>query len=140
MAKVKAKDLREKTDQELLDQLAVEKKRLFDATVRGASGEAIKPHEKREGKRLMARIRTVLRERALRRELGVRAAALEPKAGDCSPAVARLAKRAADARRPRLPRSRRPRELSAADRAALRLAETRRVMQGLQRTDPGETK
>jgi ribosomal protein L29 len=140
MAKVSAKDLREKTDQELLDQLAVEKKRLFDATVRGASGEAIKPHEKREGKRLMARIQTVLRERSLRKQLGVRMAALEPKIKDCSPVVARLAKGASDARRPRLRRSRRPRELAPADRAALRLAETRRVSQGLQRTDPGETK
>jgi len=139
MAKVSAKDLREKTDQELLDQLAAEKKSLFDATVRGASGEAIKPHEKREGKRLMARIQTVLRERSMRKQLGERAAMLEPKAKDCSPAVARLTKRAADARRPRLRRSRRPHELSPADRAALRLAETRRVSLGLQRTDPGET-
>jgi ribosomal protein L29 len=140
MAKVKAKDLREKTDQELLDQFAGEKKRLFDATVRGAGGESIKPHEKREGKRLMARIQTVLRERSLRKQLGARVSVLEPKAGGCSPAVARLVRRAADARRPRLRRSRRPSELSAADRAALRLAETRRVSQGLQRTDPGETK
>lgn len=140
MAKVKAKDLREKTDQELLDQLAVEKKRIFDATVRGASGEAIKPHEKREGKRLMARIQTVLRERSVRKQLGQRIVALEPTAEKCSPVVARLAKGAADARRPRLRRSRRPCELTPADRAALQLAEARRVSQGLQRTDPGETK
>jgi ribosomal protein L29 len=140
MAKVKAKDLREKTDQELLDQLAVEKKRIFDATVRGASGEAIKPHEKRDGKRLLARIQTVLRERSLRKHLGARIGVLEPKAGSCSPVVARLAKSASDARRPRLRRSRRPSELTPADRAALRLAEARRVSQGLERNDPGETK
>jgi len=51
-----AKEFREKTDQELLDQLALEKKRIFDAMVRGASGEAIKPHEKRQGKRVIAQI------------------------------------------------------------------------------------
>jgi len=140
MAKTSAKDLREKTDQELLDQLAVEKKRLFDATVRGASGEAIKPHEKREGKRLMARIQTVLRERTKRRELKEQEALLEPKAKDCSPAVARLAVKASDPRRPRLSRSRRPRNMKSADRAALKLAETRRVSRGLERSDPGETK
>lgn len=140
MAKTSAKDLREKTDQELLDQLAVEKKRIFDATVRGASGEAIKPHEKREGRRLMARIQTVLRERSLRKSLQARVALLEPKAKDCSPVVARLAGRASDPRKPRLPRARRPRAMKATDRAALQLAEARRVSQGLQRTDPGETK
>jgi ribosomal protein L29 len=142
MAKTSAKDLREKTDQELLDQLAVERKRLFDATVRGASGEAIKPHEKREGKRLMARIQTVLRERALRSELKAREAELAPKADACSPKIARLAAKAADPRRSRLPRSRRPhsKDLKPADHAALRLAETRRVSKGLERTDPGETK
>ena len=140
MAKVSAKDLREKTDQELLDQLAVEKKRIFDAMVRGASGESIKPHEKREGKRLMARIQTVLRERGLRKALKARAAVLEPQTKGCSPVVARLAKKATDAQRPRLRRSRRPRELSPSDRAALRLAEARRVSSGLERTDPGETK
>lgn len=139
MSVIAAKSLREKTDQELLDQMALEKKRLFDSTVRGASGEAIKPHEKREGKRLIARIQTLLRERALRRGLDDRTAELARLAEDASPRAAKLAAREP---RPQLGRVRRPEQAawSAADRAALRLAEARRLRASLTREDPGQTR
>ena len=64
MAAILAKTLREKTNQELKDQLVLEKKKLFDGIVKSSSGEAIKAHDKREGKRLIARIQTLLSERA----------------------------------------------------------------------------
>lgn len=91
MAHVAAKALREKSDQELEDQIAMIRKRIFDETVRGASGEAIKPHEKREGRRLVARIQTVLNERRLRQAWTARAAQAEAKPGGAA--------RAAEARR-----------------------------------------
>ena len=68
MSLINAKTLREKTSLELHDQMMLEKKRLFDGIVKGASGEAIKAHEKREGRRLIARIQAILRERELRGE------------------------------------------------------------------------
>ena len=58
MSVINAKSLREKTSQELQDQMMLEKKRLFDGIVKGASGESIKAHEKREGRRLIARIQS----------------------------------------------------------------------------------
>ena len=140
MGKVPAKDLREKTDQELLDQLTLERKKIFDATVRGSSGEAIKPHEKREGRRLIARIFTLLRERSLRKALGGEIAALEPKTAGASPAAARLLKAEPNPQRERARAERLGLEPTGADRAALRLAEARRVRAGLTRTDPGESK
>ena len=110
MPMVPAKQLREKTEQELRDQLALERKRQFDATVRGSGGEAVKPHERRTGKRLIARIQTLLRERALRKALDVQVKVLEPKAAGASPAAARLAARppAARSRRGSRPAARSP--------------------------------
>jgi len=66
MSVINAKSLREKTSQELNVQLLLTKKNMFDGVVKSSSGESIKPHEKREGKRLIARIRAILRERELR--------------------------------------------------------------------------
>jgi ribosomal protein L29 len=138
MAKVPAKDLREKTDQELLDQLNLEKKKIFDATVRGSSGEAIKPHEKRDGKRLIARIQTILRERSLRKELNTRIAGLEPRAAKASPAIAKRLAAGAFLRPSRAQRHRLA--VTPEDRAALKLMEARRVRTALERPDAGETK
>src|ERR1035438_2912695 len=84
MAAIIAQTLREKTDQELKDQLILEKKRVFDGIVKGASGEAIKAHEKRGGRKLIARIQTLLSERAKRRELDAAIAQLTPKAKDAA--------------------------------------------------------
>lgn len=139
MSKVSALSLREKTDQELLDQVAHEKKRLFDSAVRGASGEAIKSHEKREGKRLIARIQTVLRERGLRQGLELRIAELTPAANGAGPRAAKLA---ASEPRPQFARVKLwdPAGLSPADRAAVRLAEARRLRAGLVREDAGQTR
>lgn len=140
MANVNAKDLREKTDQELLDQLALEKKNLFDATLRGSSGEAVKPHEKKASRRLIARIETVLRERGLRKQLDEKIKTLGPKAEGATGVAAKMAARDP---RPHLGRVRvrvRASERSAPNRAAVRLAEAKRLKACLDREDPGETK
>src|SRR5204862_5217733 len=92
MPVITAKSLREKTSQELADQLRLEKKRLFDGVVKGASGEAIKPHEKRQGRRLIARIQAILRERELRSDLDKKIGDLTPKAKDAAPRFARVLK------------------------------------------------
>ncbi len=133
-----AKELREKTDQELQDQLALEKKNMFDSIVRGASGEAIKPHEKRMGKHLIARIETILRERKLRQDLESRLTVLEGKSKDAKPEFVRMA--AADPR-PALPRVKiKGKDLTAADRAAIQLGEAKRLQASLVREDPGQSK
>lgn len=140
MANVNAKDLREKTDQELLDQLAIEKKNLFDATLRGSSGEAVKPHEKKASRRLIARIETVLRERGLRKQLDTKIKTLAPKAEGATGIAAKMAGREP---RPHLGRVRvrvRAAERSEPNRAAVRLAEAKRLKACLDREDPGETK
>jgi large subunit ribosomal protein L29 len=92
MGAILAKSLREKTSQELEDQLRLEKRRLFDGIVKGSTGEAIKPHEKREGRRLIARIHTILRERTRRQELNKRIADLQPKAEKASPQFRKVVK------------------------------------------------
>src|SRR3954469_20123049 len=92
MPVIKAKTLREKTSQELKDQLLLEKKRLFDGIVKSSSGESIKAHEKREGRRLIARIHAILRERELRQALDGKIAALKPKAEKASMKVQRVLK------------------------------------------------
>ena len=142
MATAGVNQLREKTDQELLEQMALEKKRIFDATVRGASGEAIKPHEKREGRLLIARIQTILRERALRVRWDKEIARQTPKSEGAGAAAKKLA-----AREPRpqagpvkLPKQARKALQGPADRAALRLAEARRRRICLVREDAGETR
>jgi ribosomal protein L29 len=137
MAKIAAKVLREKTDPELLEHLRMERKRIFDETVRGASGEAIKPHEKRSGRRLMARIQTILRQRALRRELDSRIKMLQDKSQGASPRAARLAQAPVNAQRPR--RKVRPEQAAtAADRAAFELAEVKRRRAALEHPDQGD--
>jgi len=160
MPVITAKTLREKTSQELKDQLLLEKKRLFDGVVKSASGEAIKAHEKREGRRLVARIQALLRERELRHELDARIAALAPKAEKAAPKYARLVKnvdeRAAAIKaelakeagkrkvKPMLKRVRTKHvacgSLSASDRAAIQLAEAKRVRAALDREDVGQGK
>lgn len=136
---VRAKDLREKTDQELLDQLRMTRQQLFDATMRGASGEAIKPHEKRQGRRLIATLQTILRERALRRRLEGEIARLQPQAQSAGAWAAKAAAAPPDPRRPAARRRGRG-DLAKADKAALELAELRRRLAALARPDPGETK
>jgi len=159
MATTAAKSLREKTSQELLDQLMLEKKRLFDGIVKSSTGEAIKPHEKRAGRRMIARIRSIVRERELRRELDKRVAGLEPQAKGASPAAARWIKRVeqrADQIRAELAKTteqgRAPKPMlkpvracpgevrGVADRAALRLAEAKRLRAAVERVDVGELK
>src|SRR5258708_17501161 len=92
MATILAKSLREKTDQELQDQLLLEKKRIFDAVVKSSSGESIKPHEKRDGRRLIARIQSILRERALRKDLDQRITQLSADAKNAAPVFVRIVK------------------------------------------------
>ncbi|HYG74829.1 MAG TPA: 50S ribosomal protein L29 [Planctomycetota bacterium] len=158
MSAIPAKALREKTSQELQDQLMLEKKRLFDAVVKGASGETIKPHEKREGKRLIARIRSILRERELRQELDKTITDLAPKAKDAAPTAAKWIKRAdernaeikAELAKPRENRKVKPQLgrirtrniecVTAADRAAVRLAEAKRRRASIDREDVGQTR
>ena len=158
MATILAKTLREKTSQELGDQMALEKKRLFDGIVKGASGEAIKAHEKRQGKRLIARIQGILRERDLRAELDKKITELTPKAEKASKdlkkrvkdvetraaEIAEALKKPAGERKvkPQLKRLRFRQDegFTVADRAADRLAEAKRVRAGLERTDIGQTR
>ncbi len=158
MAVINAKTLREKTNQELQDQMMLEKKRLFDGVVKGASGEAIKAHEKRAGKRLIARIQSILRERSLRTILDAKVAALTPKAEGAKPEFAKLVKlvdtRAAEIKaqlekpvgsrkvKPMLKRAKiRIRgEATAPDRNAIRLAEAKRRRACLDRQDVGQSR
>lgn len=155
MSRLEATSLREKTSHELQDQLQLEKKKLFDGIVRSASGEAIKPHEKRDGKRLVARIQCILRERVLRRKLDVQIADLTPKAQTARIQFTRLVKavdertaliktelgKAADIRKVK-PMLRRVRvhgrdkeQINSADRAAIALAEAKRLRASLDRAD-----
>lgn len=61
---MKAKDLREKTSEELVENLAEARKRLFfQMRMQSATGEGGKPHEMRALRRDVARLETVLRER-----------------------------------------------------------------------------
>ena len=160
MAAINAQTLREKSDQELRDQLILEKKRVFDGIVKGASGEAIKAHEKRGGRRLIARIQTLLSERAKRRELDAAIAELTPKAKDAALQYQKLIQsvdeRAAviksELAKPRESRKVKPQlkrirtrhfcpvelgEKGGANRYAVRLAEAKRVRAGLERADQG---
>ena len=159
MSVIDAKALREKTSQELHDQMMLEKRRLFDGIVKGASGEAIKAHEKREGRRLIARIQSILRERDLRTELDKKIGDLTPKAKGAAPQFAKmikavderaaaiqaeLSKPAGQRKDKPMPRRMRVRfragEATPADRAALRLAEARRRRASIQREDIGQTR
>jgi len=154
MAVITGKTLRDKTSQELQDQLMLEKKRLFDGVVKSASGESIKAHEKRGGKRLIARIRSILRERELRAELDKKIAELTPKAEKAAPIYKKLVQavdeRAASIKKelakdkgrkvkPMLKRVRfKGAETTVADRAAIRLAEAKRLKASIDREDAGQ--
>ncbi|HYF48146.1 MAG TPA: 50S ribosomal protein L29 [Planctomycetota bacterium] len=160
MPVITAKSLREKTSQELQDQMAMEKKRLFDGVVKGASGEAIKPHEKRQGRRLIARIQAILRERELRAKWDKQISELSPKVKDAAPRFARVLKdvdaRIAEAKKelekPQGQRRDKPlharvrikhvnaKVSSPADRAAVNLAEAKRRRAALERLDVGQAK
>jgi len=72
--------------------LLLEKKRIFDAVVKGSSGESIKPHERRDGRRLIARIQSILRERSLRKDLDQRITKLTADAKNAGPVFARIVK------------------------------------------------
>jgi len=159
MAVLTGKKLREKSSQELQDQLLLEKKRLFDGVVKSASGEAIKPHEKREGKRLIARIQSILRERTLRLELDKEIAVLTPLAKDAAPRFANVVKAVeervalikAELAKPAGKRKVKPMlkrvrvkaidgEATAADRNAIYLAEARRVRAAIEHEDVGQAR
>jgi ribosomal protein L29 len=152
MARVTAAQLREKTTQELMDLAALEKKRLFEASMRGVSGEVVKAHEKQAGRRLLARIHTLLNERRTRMQLDEKIRKLTPLAENASsrvrvavgslkigsPAVTPRAVsrrlRSAD----RKLRGRKPTDLSLADKALVGLTEVKRRREGLAFADPGQ--
>jgi large subunit ribosomal protein L29 len=63
---VKPRDLREKSSQELEENLQELRKRLFfQVKMQRVTGEGVKPHEIRQLRRDIARICTILRERQL---------------------------------------------------------------------------
>ena len=161
MGAIIAKTLREKTSGELQDQLILEKKKLFVGIVKSSSGESIKAHDKREGKRLIARIETILTERSKRKELDAEIADLTPKAAKAAPSYVRVIKsvddRAAAIKtelakdvkgrkvKPQLKRIRTRhfcpveiKENGGANRYAVRLAEAKRKRHGLEREDMGQ--
>jgi ribosomal protein L29 len=143
MATLKAVSLRDKTSEELLAQLALEKKHLFDTTIKAASGEGSKPHEKKGRKRLIAQIQTILRERGLRRELKAGAEKLAPALEGAHPKAKSLAERPARAHvaRTKLRHLRLEKhEINQPTRDAVKLAETKRRLAALERSDPGAAK
>lgn len=157
MAVIKAQSLREKTDQELEDQLILEKKRLFDGVVKSASGESIKPHEKRSGRRLVAKIQTILSERRNRAALKKSVTALEAQTKDASPRAKAVLKKVeervasihGELAKPADKRSVKPfptrvkkllGETTLADRRTVKLAEAKRLLGSLERQDVGQSK
>jgi large subunit ribosomal protein L29 len=63
---VKPRELREKSSEELAENLNEAKKRLFfQIKMQRVTGEGVKPHEIRQLRRDIARIKTILREREL---------------------------------------------------------------------------
>jgi len=63
---VKALELREKSSEELAENLNEAKKRLFfQVKMQRVTGEGVKPHEIRQLRREIARIKTILHEREL---------------------------------------------------------------------------
>jgi ribosomal protein L29 len=141
MAIILAKQLREKTDGELTAQMNLERQRIFQNTMKGSSGESVKPNEKRDGKRLIARIQTILRERARRKELGAQIKKLEGQTKGASPAVEKLLKKTPNPQQPRVrTRNLRLKQAVVADHAGVKLAEARRLTAALKRDDPGVTK
>jgi len=75
---VKTRELREKSSAELAENLGEAKKRLFfQIKMQRVTGEGVKPHEIRQLRREIARIKTILRER----EIGAAAAKPGEKTG-----------------------------------------------------------
>jgi large subunit ribosomal protein L29 len=63
---VKARELREKSSEELAENINEAKKRMFfQMKMQRVSGEGVKPHEIRQLRREIARLKTILREREL---------------------------------------------------------------------------
>jgi large subunit ribosomal protein L29 len=63
---VKAAEMRDKTSEELAENLKEARKRLFfQMKMQRATGEGVKPHETGQLRREIARLETVLRERQL---------------------------------------------------------------------------
>jgi large subunit ribosomal protein L29 len=72
---VKARELRDKTSEELAENLREARHRLFtQMKMQRATGEGTKPHEVGDLKREIARIATILRERELAAQAGAGAA------------------------------------------------------------------
>lgn len=66
MRPLKAKDVREMTDEELVRKVADLKEELFNLRFRNATGQLDNPVRLREVRREIARVKTVQRERELR--------------------------------------------------------------------------
>ena len=63
---MKARELREKASEELAENLQEAKKRLFfQIKMQRVTGEGVKPHEIKQLRREIARIKTILREREI---------------------------------------------------------------------------
>ena len=61
---MKAKDLREKTDQELEQELLALRREQFNLRMQHATGQAARPDQHGKVRRNIARVKTVLTERA----------------------------------------------------------------------------
>ena len=69
MNNVKIKEIRELTDQEILKQIEAAKEELFNLRFSQATGNLEKPSRINELRKLVARMKTVLRERELGEEV-----------------------------------------------------------------------
>lgn len=99
---MKAKDLREKSTEELRAQVLQVKRNLLGFYLKGASGEKVDPSEKRNARRDIARINTLLRERELVRDAEGRLKILEtqaPQAGAGTPSGRKVLRELSAARR-----------------------------------------
>ena len=65
---MKASELRKKTETELQQQLLELRKELFNLRVQAATTQAVKPHAPGKSRREIARIKTVLNEKAIKAE------------------------------------------------------------------------
>ena len=65
MSRVRAKDMRAKTDGELIAEVGVLKEELFNLRFQLATGQLENPMRIREVRKSIARVKTILREREL---------------------------------------------------------------------------
>ena len=65
MSRVKARDMRAKTDNELIAEVGVLKEELFNLRFQLATGQLENPMRIREVRKSIARVKTILREREL---------------------------------------------------------------------------